>query len=122
MNANNNPFGEVIYSYTRKQAIADGVLVDLSTLEITRQHWKIHCACSSAVWGIIEDATTKGYDLTGILHDLFSLAKAKIPPQSKTDRLYFKGTVANRTYDFILHCGPADDAIPCLTLMLPSDD
>ena len=26
-----SPFGEVIYSYTRKQAIADGVQVDVST-------------------------------------------------------------------------------------------
>jgi hypothetical protein len=122
MNTNNDFFGEPIYCYTRKQAIEDKTLVDLSQLEITRQHWKLHCVCSSAVWVIIEDATTKGFDLTGILHDLFCLAKAKIPPQSKTDRLYFKGTVADRTYDLILHCGPGDDAVPCLTLMLPSDD
>jgi len=122
MNTNNHPFGEVVYAYTRKQAIEDGTLVDLSALEITRQHWKLPCACSSSVWGIIEDAIAKGFDLAGILHDLFCLTKAKIPPQSRTDRLYFKATVANRTYDFILHCGPADDCAPVLTLMLPSDD
>jgi hypothetical protein len=28
---NNHPFGEIIYAYTRKQAIADGVQVDIST-------------------------------------------------------------------------------------------
>ena len=27
---NNSPFGPVIYSYTRKQAVADGVQVDVS--------------------------------------------------------------------------------------------
>ena len=29
-NQNESPFGEVIYSYTRSQAIADGVQVDVS--------------------------------------------------------------------------------------------
>ena len=30
MNANESPFGRVIYAYTRKQAIADGVQVDVT--------------------------------------------------------------------------------------------
>jgi type I site-specific restriction endonuclease len=29
-NQNQSPFGEVIYSYTRAQAVADGVQVDVS--------------------------------------------------------------------------------------------
>ncbi|MGB7746622.1 MAG: DUF6573 family protein, partial [Verrucomicrobiia bacterium] len=34
MNTQNetSPFGEIIYSYTRKQAIADGVQVDISSV------------------------------------------------------------------------------------------
>ena len=28
---NNNPFGRIIYTYTRAQAIADGVQVDITT-------------------------------------------------------------------------------------------
>ena len=32
MNTNESPFGEVIFSYTRKQAIADGFQVDVSTV------------------------------------------------------------------------------------------
>jgi hypothetical protein len=31
MHMQKNPFGPVIYSYTTKEAVADGVLVDLST-------------------------------------------------------------------------------------------
>ncbi|MBI5767758.1 MAG: hypothetical protein HZA93_08170 [Verrucomicrobia bacterium] len=122
MNPNDEIFGAPIYSYSRSQAIEDGMLVDISQLEIVKQHWKLPCACSSSVWGIIDDATVRGFDRIGILHDLFTLAKAKIPPSEKTNRLYFKAVVAYRTYDFVLHCGPGDDALPVLTLMLPSDD
>ena len=53
---NENRFGETIYSYSRAQAIEDGVLVDLSHVDSIRQHWKHPFACTSAVWGIIEDA------------------------------------------------------------------
>ena len=37
-----NTFGEAIYSYSRKQAIEDGVLVDLSLIDSVKQHWKYH--------------------------------------------------------------------------------
>ena len=53
---NENLFGETIYSYSRAQAIEDGVLVDLSHVDSIRQHWKHPFACTSAVWGIIEEA------------------------------------------------------------------
>jgi hypothetical protein len=53
---NENPFGETIYSYSRGQAIADGVLTDLSQVDSIRQHWKHPFACTSAVWAIIEVA------------------------------------------------------------------
>lgn len=51
-----NTFGETIYSYSRTQAIEDGVLVDLSQADSIRQHWKRPFACTSAVWAIIEEA------------------------------------------------------------------
>ena len=45
-----NPFGETIYSYSRAQAIEDGVLVDLSQADSIRQHWKYPFGCTSVVW------------------------------------------------------------------------
>ena len=54
-----NPFGEVVYSYTRKQAIEDGVLVDLSGIETIKEHWKYPFACTATVWAIIEAALQK---------------------------------------------------------------
>ena len=118
------PFGPVIFSYTRAQAIEDGVLIDLTVLEITRQHWTVQLCCTDTVWGIIADAVTNhGRDLIGILHDLYTVAKFNIKPAtSGQDRVYFKATVGVATHDFVLAYGPGDTAAPVLTLMLPSDD
>lgn len=43
---------KLIYSYTRAQAIEDGVLVDLTAiaLDVCREHYKYPIACTSAVW------------------------------------------------------------------------
>jgi hypothetical protein len=122
-NHNESPFGETVHSYTRSQAIEDGVLIDLSVLEITRRHWTVQVRCTDSVWGIIEDAVTHhGRDLIGILHDLYTVAKHGIKPATSQDRVYFKATVGVRTHDFVLAYGPGDTAMPVLTLMLPSDD
>lgn len=120
----NNPFGEIIYAYTRQQAIADGVLVDLSDHPMTRKHWKIGLCCSSAVWTMIEEAVQQGKDLAGVLHDLYTLAKWAIKPNGDaTDRICFRANIGkHEDVDLILHCGPGDTPLPCLTLMLPSDD
>lgn len=115
-------FGEPISVYTRKQAIADGTLVDLTPFEITRQHWKMPVACSAAVWSAIEAAVKQGKCLAGVLHDVFFLAKLSIRPNGNGDRIYFKAIVGTETLDLILHCGPGDDPLPVLTLMTPHDD
>ena len=118
-----NLFGAPISTYSRRQAIEDGVLVDLSTLPISRQHWKLPIVCTSSVWCLIEDAVKDhGNDTTGILHDLYCLAKIHIEPNKSTDRINFKATVGVKTHAFILHCGPGDTVMPVLTLMTPGDD
>jgi hypothetical protein len=60
MSNSNNPFGECIYRYTRANAIADGVLVDLSQVETVKAHWKHPFACTDTVYGIIERAIEAG--------------------------------------------------------------
>jgi hypothetical protein len=49
MKDTNNPFGETIYAYSRKQAVADGVLVDLSQFPEFKQTWKWNVACTDTV-------------------------------------------------------------------------
>jgi hypothetical protein len=121
-NQNASMFGVPVYSYTRKQALADGVLVDLTQFPISRTHWKMPIVCTAVVWSLIEQAVEGGADITGTLHDIYCIAKFHIIPGKSKDRLVFKCKVGLVTETFILHCGPADTAIAELTLMLPSDD
>jgi hypothetical protein len=120
---NENPFGEVIYSYSRAQAIEDGVLVDLSNVDSIRQHWKHPFACTSAVWAIIEEALTKeGQDLAGICHDISTMAKLALRGGREGDRVLFTVIITGRKHSLKLHIGPGDTAAPVLTLMLLNED
>ncbi len=118
-----NPFGELIYAYTRKQAIADGVLVDLSQVECMRQHWKHHFACTAAVWSIMEQALAKeGQDISGICHDISTMAKLAIHGAHNTAEVRFETIIGGTRHALKLHVGPGDDPTPVLTLMLPNED
>ena len=120
----NNPFGDVIYSYTRKQAIDDGVLVDLSDNEVTRQHWKYPVACTDTVWSSIEAAISQsGHDLNGILHDVYSMAKLAARRAREGERdVLFTVLIAGARRQLKLNIGPGDTPAPVLTLMLPGED
>lgn len=118
-----NPFGETIYSYSRAQAIEDGVLVDMSQTDSIRQHWKYPFACTSAVWAIIEEALQQpGQDVSGICHDISTMAKLAIHGAANLELVRFNVIIAGRTHTLKLHIGPGDTAAPVLTLMLPYED
>ena len=120
---NENLFGEPIYSYSRAQAIEDGVLVDLSQVDSVRQHWKHSFACTSAVWAVIEAALEKpGQDVSGICHDVSLLAKLALRSEPKTDQVHFSVLIAGQKHALKLHIGPGDTPEPVLTLMLPNED
>jgi hypothetical protein len=119
---NNNPFGEPIYSYSRAQAIDDGVLVDLSQFAVIREHWNLQMCCTDAAWDIIEAAVkNEQKDYAGILHDISHMAKLAIG-KSQGDTLHFQCIVGSKQCSFKLHCGPGDTPVPVLTLMLPNED
>ena len=118
-----NPFGETIYSYSRSQAIEDGVLVDLSQADSIRQHWKHPFACTSTVWAIIEEALQHpGQDVSGICHDISTMAKLAIRSTRETELIFFSVIITGKKHALKLHIGPGDTAAPVLTLMLPYED
>ena len=118
-----NPFGEVVYSYSRKQAIEDGVLVDLSEVDSIKQHWKHPFACTSTVWALIETALQQpGQDVSGICHDISTMAKLAIRSTPDPELVRFSVIISGRTHVLKLHIGPGDTAAPVLTLMLPYED
>jgi hypothetical protein len=127
----NELFGEVISSYSRAQAIEDGVLVDVSS--IAREAGiKFPVAVTSAVWvkyvEVPEGVTCQ--DERGRLWDnlwMFRCAAAKFTGST----LLFKLNVRNHNrgrldwrdlVTFKALCGPGDDAEPVLTIMLPEED
>jgi len=121
-----------IYRYTRAQAIADGVLVDV-TEYAKHVGFKVHTAITDHLYhGYVEPPSgldlSDGQSTTGRLHDLLFLvlcsAKKSRPGADRaTVRIAFlmaPGRV--ETVDVIAHIGPGDHGEPVLTLMLPEDD
>ena len=126
---------DLISSYTRKQAIEDGVLVDLST-EAVKHGFKIPFACTSTVWAEIEwdesrDAQGDGGQCTeGRLYDVLRMSilaamQAKDAGQVQVRVLMVpqdgESTVAI-TYTYNLHVGPGDEGEPVITLMQLDED
>jgi hypothetical protein len=118
-------FREPIYSYTRKQAIADGVLVDLGDNTLIRAHWKYPLATTSAVWNTIQSVIRDdGGDLDGILHDLSVLAKLRIRGGviDAGNTVRFTAKIGKGACKLKLHLGPGDNHAPVLTLMFDGED
>jgi hypothetical protein len=117
----------VIFSYTRAQAIEDGVLVDLSEMDGAKGAFKYPLACTAAVWAIIDKAVNNPKhcnDLAGVLHDISWMARfGRSLDQSTTlFQVIIKGAGRKSKFTFKIVCGPGDNAEPTLTIMLPEED
>ena len=123
-------FGEVIYEYTRAQAIEDGQLSDLSAIapDVVPQHYKHPVACTAEVWSIIERAVSNKRhcnDFNGVIHDMLWMSRMYAQKVSETTRLFkvkIVGAGRKSVYIFKIVCGPNDDMSPALTIMMPHED
>lgn len=134
MNDRNELFNadEVIFSYTRKQAIEDGVLVDLT--EWSREvGFVIPVACTHAVWeGYIvpPDGTRElGQSERGRAHDVLWMCLVTIRKQHRGHHreMRFEVLFVNRRQQheqvtLKAICGPGDEGEPVLTIMRPDED
>lgn len=122
----------VIFSYTRKQAIEDGVLVDL-TAWAKETGFAAPVACTTAVWQqyIVPPAGTEslGQSECGRAHDvlwmLFVAIKAN--KDKKQDQFLYQVLflqAPGKTDEVTLkaHFGPGDDGELVITIMLPDED
>jgi hypothetical protein len=121
------PFGEVIYSYTRAQALEDGVLVDVSAMA-KEAGFKYPVAVTAALWAQIQaiPARVAPYqDPTGRLWDVLWMASRAARRNNKS-RLEFQvildteGT-RKRYKTYLADIGPGDDAAPVITIGEASD-
>jgi len=126
---------EVIDRYTRKQAIEDGVLVDLmqpETAPLVREAgFVLPIAMTVGAFAQavapIDGELPPGQDLRGRLWDVLMVLKAAIKAMPEgDDRVWFQVRVWNGTRAEEVRlwslCGPGDDAEPVLTLMLEGED
>ncbi len=119
------PVGQCINAYTRAQALADGVLVDLTQLPMIRQQWRHPMACTYTVWSIIKEAAAQeGNELTCLLYDVSTMARiaSRIAGGTSTNTIRFKVILGHRNQPLKLHVGPGDTSESVLTLMLPDED
>lgn len=123
-------FGDnVVFRYTRAQAIADGVLCDLTQGEfenVTRSHFKVHVACTALVFAQLEEVVESGNgDWKGILHDIYSVAKssfAQIQRVGNGEERHFTCVFGGKNYPLKIHAGSGDDGELVLTLMASQED
>lgn len=131
--SNENPFDgmTLIYSYSRAQAIEDGVLVDLSPWA-RETGFTIPVACTAAVWHqhIVPPGDTKklGQSERGRAHDLLHMLYVAIRKQSgMSDRLLYDVIFINaagtpQTVTLKAICGPGDQGEPVMTIMKIDED
>lgn len=131
MNSNESPFGEVIYAYTRAQAVADGVQVEVTKIAqeagiqfpvfLTRTVFDNYVAVPEGVTA--QDEAGRLWDI------LWMLRFAILRNHGHTDHLPFALYVRNDNHrakivKLIAQCGPLDmdDPSPAITVMLPDED
>lgn len=136
--SNNNPFGPIIYAYTREQALEDGVLASLPRAQALG--FTVPVACTEAVWNTLIDwnqadpgfaeiqAMRETAVLTAALHEAKALARRQRmgDTDEAPDRIYFTveailndGTCELAETALWMMIGPGDDAAPVVgTIML----
>ena len=120
-------FGDPIHVYTRREALEDGTLVDVSP-------WAAGCfkhpvAITAALWTIVQDLPpgaggTVQVDLR-IREILRSAVRVAVEGPRESSRVTFGvvlGTSQSlRSLELVAVCGPGDDGKPVITIGFPID-
>ena len=118
----------VIYSYTREQAINDGVLVDV-TKTARESGFRVPVALTSEVYNgyIVPKEGLPGQDTEGRLRDLLLMLYLACRKRKKESILSFRTAFLmdsnkQETKELKAVLGPGDRGEPVLTVMLPNQD
>jgi len=130
-NIDTNPFGEVVYAYTRAQAVADGVQVEVTKtaqeagirfpMFLTRAVYDAYVAVPPGVTA--QDEAGRLWDLVWMTR--FAIIRAKPGTDRVPVALYVRNdNKAAKLIKLIATCGPTDidDPAPAITLMMPDED
>jgi hypothetical protein len=120
---------ELIFSYSRKQAVADGVLIDVSATA-REAGIKFPVALTAAAWArcVAVPPGVQCQDEAGRLWDVLTMFRLAAR-RGDGDRLTFGVHVRSDNRGGVpplvrlkAVCGPGDDAAPVITIMLPDED
>ncbi len=126
-------FGEPISSYSRAQAIEDGILVELPADIVKEAGFLYPVAVTRAVYCDLIEVHTKasraGNDLSGRTWDVLWMLKNAIR-NSNGGEIRFSLYVVRREQRGITPqrvslravCGPGDEMEPVITIMFPEED
>ena len=120
----------LIFVYTRKQAIQDGVLIDITETAqeaglrfptaITSAAWAEYVAVPDGVTG--QDERGRLWDIVWMLH--VAIARQRVDGPTIHFQLYVKNDEHEPPQLVTLKAiiGPGDDPSPVLAMMLPHED
>ena len=121
---------DVIYSYTRQQAIDDGVLIDVT--ETAKEcGFRYPVALTTRVWTEVivpdDEAKKYGQSESGRLWDLLwllfvAIKTSKAPGEEIRYSVIVSDGRKRRTAQLKALCGPGDKGEPVLTIMDPAED
>ena len=128
---------DIIYTYSREQALEDGLLVDVSE-ETARKHgFTVPVAITRAVWADCVEWTEETNSRKNTIQDqdlrlFYVLLTAHLACRGRGDsprrlfdlyRVPVEGRgVRHRRVTLAIHIGPGDSGEPVVTIMLPNED
>ena len=124
-------FGDVVYSYTRAQAVADGVQVEVTkTAQEAGIRFPVFLTRTVFDAYVAVPPDVSGQDEAGRLWDVLWMLRFAIQRTSRSvERLPFALYVRNdnraaKLIKLIAVAGPLDidDPAPCITVMMPDED
>jgi hypothetical protein len=127
---------EVIHTYSRAQALEDGVLVALPEPICREAGFRHPIAVTQRVWEECihwPETETGMQDEAGRMWDVLFMARLAAGKARDTDRVTYQLHVVPRGEDardegppplvtLVLHIGPGDTPEPVITIMFPGED
>lgn len=119
---------DLIHRYTRREAISDGVLVDV-TSTAREAGFRIPVALTRAVWEeyVRVPEGVEAQDEAGRLWDILFMLHHAIRVEKDAPLIFFRLYVRNdnegpKLITLKAICGGDDDGSPCITILLPHED
>lgn len=121
----------VVFRYTRRMAIADGVLVDATQgdlAEVSREHFpNYHLAMTGSVFALLERAVESddGQEFAGLWHDILWMSRVcpvRLVSGGHTFKVGIRDAHTLRWHELQILFRGGDNGEPCATVMLPDED